>query len=227
MLFLSVLCLCLCALTLRTQGRGGDTDCVCGDAWLNRKGERASGRVLCRKHVSVWSAEVLWMTHLRWLSLYLSSFFFAPPTYPSCVPTNKVSLCLSYLRTSFNKRWCVWWKVCQRCWLKWFMWRWTLLSFVIGCSHRPEGYFSAERQGSYNSPGGVNAVIARSCDISFFSDGRALQFLRFHGVTGTLNKLLFSKTKARVPRASYLALLVSHWEGVVSGDVLPLRSLNS
>lgn len=110
MLFLSVLCLCLCALTLRTQGRGGGTDCVCRDAWLNRKGERASGRVLCRKHVSVWSAEVLWMTHLRWLSLYLSSFFFAPPTYPSCVPTNKVSLCLSYLLTSFNKRWCVWWK---------------------------------------------------------------------------------------------------------------------
>lgn len=82
------------------------------------------------------------------------------------------------------------------------MWRWTLLSFVICCSHRPEGYFSAERQGSYNSPGGVNAVI--------FSDGRALQFLRFHGVTGTLNKLLFSKTKARVLRASDLALLVSH-----------------
>lgn len=76
----------------------------------------------------------------------------------------------------------------------------------------PEGYFSAERQGSYNSPGGVNAVIARSCDISFFSDGRALLFLRFHGVTGALNKLLFffSKTKARVPCASDLALLVSH-----------------
>lgn len=53
-----------------------------------------------------------------------------------------------------------------------------------------ERYFTAQRQSSYNTQSGVNTVIARPCDISFCLLEQPF-ILQFHGVYGTLNKLLF------------------------------------
>lgn len=71
---------------------------------------------------------------------------------------------------------------------------WTLVPFAICRSHWLAGYLSTGGRSSCNTPGGINAVNARCCDISFYllEEGSILQF---HGVNGTLNKLLFQKQR--------------------------------
>lgn len=126
------------------------------DARLTRKVDKERWRVLYCKFVSVWSAEVCWMTHPRSFSSFSS--LRSPPllVHSGLTPPNKHHLPLLRLPSSlffYGQHFfllCVLF-VCiprgavvyQRCWLKWVMWRWTLFPFVICRSHRLEGYFNA------------------------------------------------------------------------------------
>lgn len=101
---------------------------------------------------------------------------------------NAFSSSVASFSTFPQEQWCVV-ELCQR--LKCFMWRWTLFSFVICCSHTPEGYLNMVGRRSYNTLCGVNTVMVRSSPISFFMPS----ILQLHDVNGTLNKC-FSCTKA-------------------------------
>ena len=57
--------------------------------------------------------------------------------------------------------------------------------------HWLDGCLSTGGQSSYHTLGGINTVIVRSCDISFTGSLLEESTLQFHGVNGTLNKLLF------------------------------------
>lgn len=80
--------------------------------------------------------------------------------------------------------------VCQQCWLKWFMWRWILFSFVICHSHSLERCFLTQEDRVHTAY--CREEILHLVDPGIFpvrvSAGKSSPFFKFHGGNGTLGE---------------------------------------
>lgn len=79
-----------------------------------------------------------------------------------------------------------------------------------------KGALMQEGQSSYNTLNGVNAVIVRSCDISFCLLEEP-SILQFHGVNGTLDKLLFKNKGASAACRCLCPAGITLWRSVWCG----------
>lgn len=111
----------------------------------------------------------------------------------------------------------------SECWLRCFMWRWTLFSSVICCSHTLEGHLNAGGQRSCNTLGGEITIVARSRGILFcmLREQSILKWCKWD------TQQIFFRSKGMSSVALTLSCRYHLVKECVSGDPVPLQSLNS
>lgn len=155
---------------------------VCRDAWSTENREKEREGVLYRSYASVCNAEVC--DDSPKVTESFSSF----PLFASSSWHPPGSQRFFYLHGLFlHVPWGA--VVCggtmSECWLRCFMWRWTLFSSVVCCSPTLEGHLNAGGQRSCNALGGEITLVARSRGI-LFCMLREQSILKFHGANGIL-----------------------------------------